>query len=112
MKIRKFKSTDKNAVIELWRTVFSDDPPHNEPANVLEAKLAVDNLIFVAEDKAKVIGACMAGYDGHRGWLYSVAVYPEYRRGGTGTKLIKFAMETLKKWGVLKLIFKYARQIL
>ena len=25
-------------------------------------------------------GAVMAGYDGHRGWIYSIAVHPDHRK--------------------------------
>jgi hypothetical protein len=38
----------RSALMELWNTVFPDDPPHNEPSIVIEAKLAVDDLIFLA----------------------------------------------------------------
>jgi hypothetical protein len=68
----------RSALMELWNTVFPDDPPHNEPSIVIEAKLAVDDLIFVAVQEGKIVGACMAGYDGHGGWLYAVAVLRSY----------------------------------
>ena len=48
MEIRKYIEKDKQSLIELWETVFPDDPPHNEPSKVLVAKLAVDDLVFVA----------------------------------------------------------------
>ncbi len=80
MNIRKFQKNDKVPLTRLWRRVFPDDPPHNDPSSVIEAKLAVDDLIFVAEIDGKIIGACMAGYDGHRGWLYAVAVSSEHRK--------------------------------
>jgi len=102
MNIRKFEIEDRTPVIELWRTVFSDDPPHNDPEKVIDAKLEVDDLIFVAEYEGEIIGACMAGYDGHRGWLYSVAVHPQKRRNGTGTKLIKHTLSDLKDIGCIK----------
>jgi ribosomal protein S18 acetylase RimI-like enzyme len=102
MNIRKFQITDQSSLIELWKTVFPDDPPHNEPSAVIEAKLAVDDLIFVAEYEGKLVGACMAGYDGHRGWLYAVAVLKEQRRNGTGEALVKYAMQSLKEIGCIK----------
>ncbi len=102
MKIRKYCEKDKHSLIELWETVFPDDPPHNEPSKVLVAKLAVDDLIFVADYNNRIIGACMAGYDGHRGWLYAIAVLPEYRRTGTGSSLIKHAMRCLQEIGCIK----------
>jgi ribosomal protein S18 acetylase RimI-like enzyme len=102
LKIRKFQQKDRNSLIEFWQRVFPDDPPHNEPSKVIEAKLAVDDLIFLAERNNEILGACLAGYDGHRGWLYAVAVSPKHRRSGTGTQLVKHAMQTLKELGCIK----------
>ena len=102
MNIRKYQAKDKNALISLWKSVFPDDPPHNAPSIVIEQKLAIDDLIFVAENDKKIVGACIAGYDGHRGWLYAVAVSPSQRRSGTGTQLIKFAMDDLGSIGCNK----------
>ncbi|MCH8105493.1 MAG: GNAT family acetyltransferase [Proteobacteria bacterium] len=102
-KIRKFQESDKATLTALWQAVFPDDPPHNEPSLVIEAKLAVDDLIFIAEeDDGEMIGACMAGYDGHRGWLYAVAVSPDQRRNGTGKALVLFAIQALKNLGCKK----------
>lgn len=102
MNIRKFKAAGRNSLIQLWDTVFPDDPPHNAPAIVIDAKLAVDDLIFLAEQDGKLVGACMAGYDGHRGWLYAVAVLTDQRRTGTGAALVKHAMQALKEIGCIK----------
>ncbi len=102
MNVRKYQEADHNSLIDLWSTVFPDDPPHNEPSVVIDAKLAVDDLIFIAEDDGKIVGACIAGYDGHRGWLYAVAVLKEYRRAGVGAELVKHVLQSLKKIGCIK----------
>ena len=102
MKIRKYRPSDRDALITLWTTVFPDDPPHNDPSGVLAAKLEIDDLVFIAETDSRLIGACMAGYDGHRGWLYAVAVLPEYRRDGTGASLVETAVQALKSKGCIK----------
>ena len=102
MKIRKYQNSDREHLIGLWQNVFPDDPPHNEPALVIDAKLAVDDLIFVAELEENLIGACIAGYDGHRGWLYAVAILDTYRRKGVGAELVKFALQALKERGCAK----------
>ena len=102
MIIRKYESNDRGALVALWRQVFADDPPHNEPSAVIDAKLAVDDFIFVAESEDEMVGACMAGYDGHRGWLYAVSVKPGYRREKTGQQLVKHALNALKQRGCIK----------
>jgi ribosomal protein S18 acetylase RimI-like enzyme len=102
MNIRKYQEIDRNSVIDLWSSVFPDDPPHNDPSVVIDAKLAVDDLIFVAENEGQIVGACMAGYDGHRGWLYAVAVLKEYRRASAGAELVKHALQSLKGIGCIK----------
>ena len=102
MIVRKYTENDRNGLIQLWSESFPDDPPHNEPSKMIEAKLQVDDQIFLAEDERRIVGACMAGYDGHRGWLYSVAVLPDQRRRGIGKSLIKSAMNALKEIGCIK----------
>lgn len=83
--------------------MFPDDPPHNAPAKVFDAKLAMhDDMLFVATDAGAVIGTAMAGYDGHRGWLYTVAVSPDHRRRGIGAALVHHAVGALRAAGCIK----------
>lgn len=102
MNVRKFKDGDGEAVKHIWGTVLPDTSYYNQPAFALEHKLAVDDLIFVAEDGEALIGAVMAGYDGHRGWLYSVAVLPDCRRHGVGAALVRAALNALDELGCVK----------
>lgn len=94
---------DRARVIALWEQVFPDDPPHSAPPQVFDAKLAMnDGLLFIATDAGEVIGTAMAGYDGHRGWLYTVAVLPEFRGRGIGTALVRHAVGALRAMGCPK----------
>jgi ribosomal protein S18 acetylase RimI-like enzyme len=45
----------------------------------------------------------MAGYDGHRGWLYSVAVDQSKRRKGIGSKLVRHIVRALHDRGCIKI---------
>ena len=99
MNIRRFKESDLKSLIELWQTIFPDSPPHNEPSSIINEKLAVDDLIFVVEHGGQLIGACMAGYDGHRGWLYYLAVDPDFQGHGYGRQIVQAAEEVLKAAG-------------
>ena len=101
--IRPCTTRDRASVIAFWETVFPDDPPHNAPAKMFDAKLAVhDGMLFVATDADTVIGTAMAGYDGHRGWLYTVAVSPGHHRRGVGTALVRHAVAALRTAGCTK----------
>lgn len=104
MHIRPYQERDRESVAALWRTVFPDDPPHNSPEIVIAQKLQVQReLFFVAELENRVVGTVVSGYDGHRGWLYAVAVNPTYHRQGVGAALIRYAENALTKLGCPKI---------
>ncbi|KTB78347.1 GNAT family acetyltransferase [Pseudomonas syringae] len=92
------------SVIQLWKTVFNDSQPHNRPDLSIDKKLAVeDRLFFVSMVNDAVAGTILAGYDGHRGWLYSVAVDPQQRGKGLGSALVKHAEQALIERGCVKI---------
>ena len=99
----------RDQVVQLWRSIFGYDTPHNAPALAIDRKLAIDDgLFFVAvNDDAVlgtvVVGTVMAGYDGHRGWIYSLAVAPNYRGHGLGSRLLARAEDQLARRGCLKI---------
>ena len=102
MKLRTYQNGDWQALIDLWQRVFPDDPPHNDPSQVISAKRAVDDLIFVALEEDSIVGAVMAGYDGHRGWLYAVAIDHPHRRHGIARRLVAHALDALRQLGCIK----------
>ncbi len=102
--IRTYEESDEAAVAALWREVFPDAPPWNEPEADIRRKLAVQrDLFFVAVDGGEVVGTSLAGYDGHRGWVYYVAVRPDHRRRGVGAALMRRVEEELAAMGCPKL---------
>ena len=68
----------------------------------VERRRAVDDLIFVALEEDAIVGAVMAGYDGHRGWLYAVAVDHAHRRHGIARHLVRHALAALRQLGCIK----------
>lgn len=94
----------RSQVIAFWRSVFRYETAHNRPSLVIDKKLAVkDDLFFVAIAENTVVGTVMAGYDGHRGWIYSVAVSPSHRRQGIGSQLVTHAERALTAKGCVKI---------
>ncbi|MEM7407554.1 MAG: GNAT family acetyltransferase [Pseudomonadota bacterium] len=102
VRIRDYDDRDRAAVVHVFETVLPDAQPHNQPEPVIDAKLAVDDMLYVADLDGQVVGTCMAGYDGHRGWLYSVAVLETHQRRGIASRLVQHALANLKARGCLK----------
>lgn len=104
MDIRSYQDCDELDVVNLWRNVFAYTEPRNDPARALRQKLSHDrDLLLVAVEDGHVIGTAMGGYDGHRGWLYSVAVHAAHRRHGVATALVQQLERLLAERGCPKI---------
>lgn len=107
MKIRPVEAADTERVIALWREVFPEynDParPQRDPRANIDRKLAFgDGLFWLAEAGGRVVATAMAGYDGHRGWIYSIGVAPSERRHGVGRTLLAHVEGELRARGCPK----------
>ena len=88
----------------LWQEAFPNDPPWNAAEVAIPAKLKMQpDLFLVAIEQTLVAGSIMAGYDGHRGWLYAVAVLRSHQKRGVGRALVKEAEERLRAIGCRKI---------
>jgi ribosomal protein S18 acetylase RimI-like enzyme len=91
-------------VVALWQKVFGCEAKHNEPNMAIAKKLAVaDRLFFVALQDSTLVGTVLAGYDGHRGWIYSLAVHPDWRKRRIGSALLAHAENELARRGCVKI---------
>ena len=103
MIIRPATRDDRSSIVQLWETVFPDDPPHNAPQKVFDAMLDVqEDMLLIALDGDTLIGTAFAGFDGHRGWLHKVAVLPHYQRRGVASELVRQATHKLRDIGCTK----------
>lgn len=99
----------RDAVAALWQTVFGYETAHNRPSVVIDKKIAVaDQLFAVATVDGGVVGTILAGYDGHRGWLYAVAVHPAQQHRGIGSALVAHAERALIERGCVKINLQIA----
>lgn len=103
MIIRAFKEGDTESIVSLWEQC-SLTVPWNDPRKDIKRKLDVQpDLFIVGEKNGSIIGSVMAGYDGHRGWLYYLAVHPDWQQQKFGTMLVKEAESRLEKCGCAKI---------
>jgi ribosomal protein S18 acetylase RimI-like enzyme len=108
-KIREVVAEDTAAIVALWRTVFPEyfDPtkPQRAPEASIVRKLDFDDgLFWLAENENReVLGTVMAGYDGHRGWVYSFGVTHELRGTPLAAALLHHAERALVARGCVKI---------
>jgi ribosomal protein S18 acetylase RimI-like enzyme len=104
IEIRTFTASDQDNIVDLWRIVFPEAPPHNDPTLDIHRKLAIQpDLFLVALQGEDLVGTCMGGFDGHRGWVYLVAAKPEFRRQGIASNLMRELEARLLDLGCPKL---------
>jgi ribosomal protein S18 acetylase RimI-like enzyme/truncated hemoglobin YjbI len=102
--IRAFREADRASVVALWKQVFDYQAPHNDPDRIIDHKLALQRELFhVALFDGEVVGTVMGGYDGHRGWIYSLAVHPDLRGRGIGSALMRHVERQLQNAGCPKI---------
>lgn len=100
--LRPYRDADFLACAELWRKC-GISVAYNDPAqDVALWQRSPEAEILVAERGTFLAGTICVGHDGHRGWLYQLAVDPKLQRQGLGRKLVRAAEDWLVERGVPK----------
>ncbi|WP_448661765.1 GNAT family acetyltransferase [Sphingomonas sp. CJ20] len=94
---------DAGAVIALWEACGLTRPWNDPAADFALALRGPRSTVLVARGEAGIDGSVMVGFDGHRGWVYYVAVHPDRRRAGLGRALMAAAEDWLRAEGAPKL---------
>jgi len=98
MKIRVYADRDFDGVTALWRASGLDHAPNDPARDIPKMRDAPNAELFVAEEDGKLVGTVMIGQDGHRAWMYRLAVAPERRRQGIGRALVRH----VEGWAALR----------
>lgn len=102
MIFREIRDADLDALVALWEACGLTrpwNPPHRDIALLRESG---HGALLLAEDDGALAGSVMVGHDGHRGWLYYLAVAPERQGTGLGRTLVAAAEAWLEARGVRK----------
>ena len=103
LEIRPYRAEDETAVIGLWRQCELIVPWNNPRADIMRKCADSPELFFVGLVDNDIIATCMAGYDGHRGWIYYLAVAGAWQRQGIATHLVRHAEARLTGLGCAKI---------
>ncbi len=105
MKLRVYQTSDHQSVLDLWERcglISADERPF--AAADLARKLRLQpELFIVGELGPDLVATGMAGYDGHRGHLYYLAVCPRHQRQGLGRAMVAHIRELLRQHGCHRL---------
>lgn len=100
--IATLQDGDVDAVIGLWERCGLTRPWNDPRADIVLAMRGPNSTILVGHLVGALTASVMVGHDGHRGWLYYLAVDPIHQGQGFGREIMSAAEDWLKLRGLLK----------
>lgn len=101
--IAPIRAGDVAGVIALWRACGLTRPWNDPAADIALARQGSNATILTGRDDGVIVATVMAGQDGHRGWVYYLAVDPRHRHKGYGRVMMQAAEDWLRQRGIEKL---------
>lgn len=103
LEIAPIEDADVASVVALWQACGLTRPWNDPEADIALARKNPNATILLGRDGEHVVASAMVGHDGHRGWVYYVAVDPERRQHGLGRAIMNAAEDWLRQAGIQKL---------
>ncbi len=105
MTIRPYQTQDQTTVLDLWGRcgIITAEEHSFAEADLARKSQVQPELFLVGTLDSEVIATAMAGYDGHRGHLYYLAVCPAHQRQGYGRQMVTHVDARLRERGCHRL---------
>lgn len=102
MKIKEAMLENADDIIKIWEECNLTRPWNNPNDDIKNAISNPTSTILLLCDKNCIIGTIMVGYDGHRGWIYYLAVAKKFQKMGYGKQLVLEGEKWFKEKNVPK----------
>ncbi len=86
--IRAYRDEDYASVLALWNACGALKPHHDPMRELPFVREATNAELFLAFADERLAGSVLVGHDGHRAWMYRLAVDPAQRGRGHGRALV------------------------
>jgi ribosomal protein S18 acetylase RimI-like enzyme len=100
--IREIADDDIAETIALWNAAGVARPWNHPARDIAFARRDDHSTVLVGVEDGRIVASAMVGEDGHRGWVYYVAIALERQRSGFGRIMMQAAEDWLIKRGVWK----------
>jgi ribosomal protein S18 acetylase RimI-like enzyme len=104
LSISPIEDADVSAVIALWQRCDLTRPWNDPTGDIAFARRGDNATILLGREAGTIVASVMVGHDGHRGWVYYVAVHPEHRGREYGRTIMAAAEDWLRQRGVVKVM--------
>lgn len=101
--LRPFASGDRAQLVALWTETGLLHPTNDPNADIDIAVGRAHARLLVADAGRAIVGSVLMGEDGHRAWVYYLAVAPSHRGQGLGRRLMTEAEDWARARGIPKL---------
>jgi len=110
LSIAPIGDADVADVIALWQLCGLTRPWNDPAADIALARRGPNSTVLIGRDGGAMIATAMVGHDGHRGWVYYVAVDPARREKGFGRAIMNAAEDWLRQACIAKLQLMVRRE--
>jgi ribosomal protein S18 acetylase RimI-like enzyme len=104
LSISEITDADVPHVIALWQRCGLTRPWNDPAADIAFARGGPNSTLVIGRHDGEIAASALVGHDGHRGWVYYVAVDPQHQKKDFGRAIMAAAEAWLRATGIEKVM--------